>query len=165
MRAQASMLLARTAIAAGLLAACAVQSPQPPALPPASAPVPADAQQSPPSPVQFYAQEVSQILAGNLRYPRRAIRAEQEGVCRMSVNIPRDGALLDAKLARSAGSAYLNQECIDVFHRIGRFPPLPADMDPAVTSFHLELPLQFDLTPAKPPAATAASHLSPGQPH
>lgn len=92
-----------------------------------------------------YYSELEALIQRSLVYPRVSVAQDQEGTCTVRVAFARDGSIESAQMARPTGYGPLDGECREVFQRIGRFPPIPADASPASTDFSIELPITFSL--------------------
>lgn len=92
-----------------------------------------------------YYNSLMSIIASNMRYPPSAIRANQEGACKVRVTFTRDGSIEHAEVVEKAGFLALDAECHNVFERI-KFPPMAANSEPDKTDFSIELPINFTLS-------------------
>jgi protein TonB len=111
---------------------------------------PAEAAPSPPQVVgtvvpPSYFSALESLIQKSLRYPARSVANDEEGSCTVRVSFGRDGAIAGAQMVTPSGFAALDGECREVFRRIGRFPPVPADTSPDATDFAIELPISFTL--------------------
>ena len=85
------------------------------------------------------------IIQKSVRYPAKSIAHQEEGDCQVKVTFARDGSIEGSQLIQQAGFPALEGECREVFKRISRFPPVPADVSPDATDFSIELPINFNL--------------------
>jgi protein TonB len=87
--------------------------------------------------------QIAQRLAQFRRYPPRARLRGVQGVALLRFSIDRAGHVLSASLARSAGSAELDEETLALIHRADPLPPPPPSVpgNPVV----LTVPIQFSL--------------------
>jgi len=92
-----------------------------------------------------YFSELESLIQKSLQYPGRSIANDEEGRCSVRVSFGRDGLIQGAQMITPSGYTALDGECRDVFRRIGRFPPVPADTSPDATDFTIELPISFSL--------------------
>lgn len=133
------------------------QAPQPDQLQAVAPDAPAEAVAPPPAvpsepprqvgtvvPSSYY-NELEALIQKSLLYPAQSIAHDEEGSCTVRVSFARDGAIAGAQMARTSGYGPLDGECREVFRRIGRFPPIPADASPDATDFSIELPITFSL--------------------
>lgn len=126
------------------LQATATQAPAEAVAPPAeSAPSPPQVVGTVVPPSYFSALE--SLIQKSLQYPARSIANEEEGSCTVRVSFGRDGVIAGAQMVTPSGYTALDGECREVFRRIGRFPPVPADTSPDATDFAIELPISFNL--------------------
>jgi periplasmic protein TonB len=74
------------------------------------------------------------ILLRNRRYPPSAQSEGEQGVTLVAFTINRQGKVTSARIARSSGSAALDEETLALVHRVP-IPPPPAEMivDPQFT--------------------------------
>lgn len=80
-------------------------------------------------------------LEKHKRYPAEAQRNRTEGVTYVLFTMTRDGRVLNARTERSAGTAMLDREGLDLLMRAEPLPPLPHDQ-PGET-MRLVVPVQF----------------------
>ncbi len=92
-----------------------------------------------------YFSALESLIQKSLQYPGRSIANDEEGSCTVRVSFGRDGAIAGAQMVKPSGYGALDGECREVFRRIGRFPPVPADTSPDATDFAIELPISFNL--------------------
>ncbi|MEM1344165.1 MAG: TonB family protein [Pseudomonadota bacterium] len=96
-----------------------------------------------PGALRAYRQRISAILARNQRYPRRAKSRGQEGVGRLSFVVQRNGSITSARLITSTGHRLLDKEIMAILDRIGRLPPIPAEV--GRSSIPVAVPIGFNL--------------------
>jgi protein TonB len=72
-------------------------------------------------------------LERHKRYPPQA--HGEQGVSTLTFRIDRHGTLLSSRIARSSGSAALDEETLALAKRAQPFPPPPADMPDDQLSF------------------------------
>ncbi len=80
-----------------------------------------------------------------MQYPAKSAQAGEEGDVRVRLLIARDGSILDAVIVTKSGFINLDKEAKDVFRRIGKFPPVPANVSPGSEQFSFEYPVNFKL--------------------
>ncbi|MGC9420314.1 MAG: TonB family protein, partial [Rhodovulum sp.] len=73
------------------------------------------------------------------RYPRGA---RATGRALVELVVARDGRLVSARLAQSAGDPVLDRAAMAAIRRAGRFPPAPEGL--GETNYRFTLPLKFD---------------------
>ena len=118
--------------------------------PPAATAPPSEAVPEPPHVVgtvvpPSYFSALESLIRTSLRYPAHSVAADEEGSCTVRVSFTRNGSIEGAQMAKNSGFTALDGECREVFKRIGRFPPVPADTSPTATDFTIELPISFSL--------------------
>lgn len=118
--------------------------PPPPPAPPAPPPPPARVVGTS-VPRQFF-DTLQSVIANSTRYPPKSQRAGEEGTCKVRVTFSRSGQIEDVQVVDKTGFVALDQECREVFSRIGKFPSIPANANPDVTDFAIELPINFSLS-------------------
>lgn len=84
-------------------------------------------------------------IRNNLRYPPIARRQGREGSPTVRVRMKRDGTLISVRLVDGSGTESLDREAQEVFYRIGRLPPMPADFMPDASEFDFQLAINFKL--------------------
>ncbi len=84
-------------------------------------------------------------IRNNLRYPPIARRQGREGSPTVRVRMQRDGTLISVRLVDSSGTDSLDREAQEVFYRIGKLPPMPADFMPDASEFVFQLAINFKL--------------------
>lgn len=92
-----------------------------------------------------YKARLERAIGEHLRYPRSAARSGREGVALVQVRMQRDGRIDGVVLVKSSGVSALDDEAQQVFRRMGRLPPLPADFLPQAAAFEFEVPIAFRL--------------------
>ena len=131
-----------------------VESPAPSIAPPPppAPPAPVEAPPGPPSPPKVgigvpssYYSTLQSVIQNSMQFPPKSVQAGEEGVVKVSVLIARDGTVLEVTILEKSGFINLDKEGRDVFRRIGKFPPVPANVSPDVQQFRVELPINFKL--------------------
>jgi protein TonB len=92
-----------------------------------------------------YFGELEALIRSTVVYPPGSIAKGEEGICKVLVSFSRDGTIHGAELVQDSGHSVLDGECLAVFRRIGRFPPVPQDTSPNVAAFAIELPITYSL--------------------
>ncbi len=87
--------------------------------------------------------QVVGILERNKRYPPAAQARHEQGEAELAFSLDRQGRVVSSRIARSSGSAALDQETLALVRRAQPFPPPPADMPGAQIS--LTVPLRFNI--------------------
>ncbi len=90
-----------------------------------------------------WARRLSEILEKNKRYPKGAQVRREQGVVQIAFMLDRSGALVAARIARSSGSAELDQEALELLARAAPFPPPPAEIPGE--RLEVVVPLHFKL--------------------
>jgi len=75
------------------------------------------------------------------RFPEKARARGDEGRAVVRLSIHRNGALGQSRIARSSGSALLDQAALDTVRRAAPFPPLPVEIVGA--ALVLNAPINF----------------------
>ncbi|MBI3701665.1 MAG: energy transducer TonB [Afipia sp.] len=87
------------------------------------------------------------MLAAHLQrfkqYPQAARAAGQEGVAMLSFTVNRDGTVSGGSIAKSSGSAALDNETLAMLRRAQPLPKFPAEMTQSSLSF--TAPIRFSL--------------------
>ena len=96
------------------------------------------------NPAAYY-ETLQSYVAVRVVYPPPAIRASEQGVCRVRTSFFRNGKIIETKLAASAGFEDLDRECIAVFERIATLPPAPESLAPSSDRFTVDIPVTFAL--------------------
>jgi TonB family protein len=79
----------------------------------------------------------------SIQYPPSSLNAGEEGSCVMRVMFARDGKIEKIEFVHWSDFKALNDECRNVFTRIGSFPPVPNSIAPGVPDFRLQMPINF----------------------
>jgi protein TonB len=90
-----------------------------------------------------YKRALQAAIARNKRYPRMARRLGQEGTVEVGFVILNDGRLQDVRVVRGSGHAPLDRAAVDSVHRLGRFRPIPPELQRE--SWALVVPMSYDL--------------------
>jgi TonB family protein len=98
-----------------------------------------------------YEATVNKIIADHFRYPPAALRASETGVTVVQVRIARDGTVLGERLLQKSGSSSIDRESLDLFERIHKFPPMPAEFDPGVENFAFTVPIDYGVSGSAAP--------------
>jgi protein TonB len=85
----------------------------------------------------------------NLRYPPRSLNDGEEGDLSVKIRVKRDGTIVNVKLLQLTPYQALNQEVIDLYGRIGKFPPVPADYSPEKPEIEFTMPVNFKLSDSR----------------
>jgi protein TonB len=82
-------------------------------------------------------------LERHKRYPAAAHARHERGTAQLVFRLDRDGRVTETHIARSSGSAVLDQEALEIVRRAQPFPALP----PEIAGPHVELsvPIRFNL--------------------
>ncbi|MCK9385930.1 MAG: TonB family protein [Nevskia sp.] len=96
-----------------------------------------------------YYDQLTHIIAAGVRYPSRALLANEQGTCIVKVALRRDGTLISAEITQSAGYADLDRECLAASRRVDKFPAFPESVSTEIEEFIFEMPMKFSLPSAK----------------
>lgn len=77
-------------------------------------------------------------------YPLMARRQRLEGIVKVSCQISREGELRDARVVSTAGYSILDSAALRTVRSVGRFPPVPIELEGEPFSF--VAPITFRLT-------------------
>ena len=127
-----------------------------PAKPPDPVPIPKPVATASPDPVTRAQQvqrriagaaawdnEVAKLLEHNKRYPDAARGRGEQGVVTLNFTIDRDGHVLSSRIAKTSGSAALDQETLALVQRAQPFPPPPPQMPGS--EFNFSAPVRFTI--------------------
>lgn len=95
------------------------------------------------SALQGYLATVRSLLERHKVYPPHSRSRNEEGTVVVRFTISSDGSFGGVSLSRSSGHASLDQAAQETVSRVGRFPPIPADVQES--SLRIEVPLSFRL--------------------
>lgn len=73
-------------------------------------------------------------------YPRKAKRKRQQGVVKVAFFIDSNGKIGNIKVVTSSGHLLLDKSAIKAVQRVGKYKPLPDDVNP-----NFEIPIRFSL--------------------
>ena len=90
-----------------------------------------------------YSGTLRSIVTRNIRYPKGAIKRNQEGLVVVKLAVARDGKVLSSDVAQSADSL-LDKAALKAIDKSGNMPPMNAEMEG--TSFDFLIPVVFKLT-------------------
>jgi protein TonB len=90
-----------------------------------------------------YLAEVHRAIEAARYYPRRARRMGLQGTVALRFEILSDGKIRQARVQESSGSRMLDTAALDILERVGRFAPLPEELDRL--SLAIRLPMDFHL--------------------
>lgn len=107
----------------------------------AAAPKPAAAA---PSGTRDYLSQCRSLIENNKEYPVMARRGRIEGSVTVRCVLTRDGSLRESGVARTSGSALLDNAALKAVRCVGRFPPLPPEVHEGALAF--DVPITFMLT-------------------
>jgi protein TonB len=108
-------------------------------------PVPVTTAPPPPRPsaaqITSWHRQIALSIERHKGYPAAAQARHETGIAQVTFAIDRRGKVVTHKIARSSGSAALDQETIDTLRRAQPFPPPPPNM-PGET-FEFTVPIRF----------------------
>lgn len=79
----------------------------------------------------------------HVRYPKRALKLNQQGTVLLEVIIDRKGSLLSSKVIQSSGYSSLDDAAISAVEKTAPFPELPSGIDGAQIEFTLPFTFQI----------------------
>ena len=92
---------------------------------------------------QRYLSALQQAIARHRFYPSTARRDGVEGTVTVLFTIQADGRITGAKVAAGSGSALLDEAALETLSRLGRFRPIPAELQRE--RWPLRVPIRFAL--------------------
>jgi periplasmic protein TonB len=95
------------------------------------------------SALQGYLHQVRSLLERNKIYPPLARSRNEQGTVVVRFTISSDGSIGGVSLSRPSGYSALDQAAQETVSRVGRFPPIPTDVQKP--SLRIEVPLSFRL--------------------
>ncbi len=95
-------------------------------------------------PAAWY-RDATATIRQNLHYPQKSLQDGEEGDVLVKVRLRRDGSIIKTELQQRSSYVLLNGEAIEVFSRIRRFAPLPADYLPNNPEVDLSMPINFKM--------------------
>lgn len=90
-----------------------------------------------------YLHRVRLLLERHKNYPEVARRRNQEGIVILRFTISAHGQIVARGITRSSGHPVLDEAAQETLRRVGRFPPLPPELQRSQLT--LEVPLAFRL--------------------
>ncbi|MGB0955674.1 MAG: energy transducer TonB [Panacagrimonas sp.] len=90
-----------------------------------------------------YFARLSRIIRVRLDYPRQSRDKGEQGLAVVRMTLAPDGTVIDAVLHRGSNFPLLDAEALSVIRRIGKFPPLPADVAGSGRRFVVDQPIRF----------------------
>jgi protein TonB len=104
---------------------------------------------SPPRPrpsaaqVASWHRRIAQQVERNKGYPASARARHETGIAEPAFTLDRNGKVVTSRIARTSGSAALDQETIDTVRRAQPFPPPPPNMPGE--NFEFTVPIRFNI--------------------
>ena len=92
---------------------------------------------------EAYKAALRQEIAQHRHYPRLARRLGQEGRVEVGFEVLADGRLSNVRVVHGSGFERLDEAAVETVERLGRFRPLPPELDRA--RWPLVVPLDFTL--------------------
>jgi protein TonB len=96
------------------------------------------------SALQVYLRKIRQLLERHKNYRWMARRRNIQGVVVVRFTIAAGGQIAASRIRRSSGHDLLDEAAKETLRRVGRFPPLPADLNRQQLT--IEVPLAFRLS-------------------
>mgnify|MGYP005839882083 FL=1 len=93
--------------------------------------------------LQGYLAKVRSLLERNKIYPSQARSRNEQGTVVVRFTISADGRIAGISLSRSSGSSILDQAAQETVNKVGRFPPIPAEVQK--NSLTVQVPLAYRL--------------------
>ncbi len=93
--------------------------------------------------LQGYLAKVRSLLEKNKIYPQQARSRNEQGTVVIRFTIGADGSIAGISLSSSSGSTILDQAAQETVHKVGRFPPIPAEVKK--NSLTVQVPLAYRL--------------------
>ncbi len=92
---------------------------------------------------QRYISQLTRWTQRFAKYPKRALRRNQEGTVQITVTVNRHGALTDVQLAEASKHEWLNDAAKEAVESASPFPPMPTDL--VDDEFQFTVPVVFKL--------------------
>lgn len=92
---------------------------------------------------QRYISQLTKWTQRFAKYPKRALRRNQEGTVQVTVTLNRNGALTDVQLAEESRHQWLNEAAKEAVESASPFPPMPAEL--VDDEFQFTMPVVFKL--------------------
>ncbi len=92
---------------------------------------------------QRYISQLTRWTQRFAKYPKRALRRNQEGTVQVTVTVNRHGSLTDVQLAEASRHEWLNDAAKDAVESASPFPPMPTDL--VDDEFQFTVPVVFKL--------------------
>lgn len=93
--------------------------------------------------LQGYLAKIRSLLEKNKIYPQQARSRNEQGTVVIRFTISADGGIAGISLTRSSGSSILDQAAQETVNKVGRFPPIPAEVQK--NSLTVQVPLAYRL--------------------
>lgn len=93
--------------------------------------------------LQGYLAKVRSLLEKNKIYPSQARSRNEQGTVVVRFTIGADGSIAGVSLSSSSGSVILDQAAQETVRKVGRFPPIPAEVQKS--SLTVQVPLAYRL--------------------
>jgi protein TonB len=91
--------------------------------------------------VPNYDRQVSALIERNKRYPQAA--RNERGIVQLSFSLDRQGHVTSSRIAKSSGSAALDEAALELLRRVGTFPPPPPEKAGAQLNF--TVPIRYSI--------------------
>lgn len=89
--------------------------------------------------------KIQKMAVEKLNYPSKALRNGEEGTVIVALKIDRLGNILNAALKIPCKYETLNEEAINVFKRLGKFPAVPDEIKSNSQEFEMDLDFYFKI--------------------
>jgi protein TonB len=93
--------------------------------------------------IPTWKRQVVGLLERNKRYPEAAQARNQHGSVELAFSLDRQGRLTASRIAKSSGSAALDEAALDLVRRSRPFPPPPPEMSDA--ELNLNVPIRYNI--------------------
>jgi periplasmic protein TonB len=93
--------------------------------------------------VPTWKRQVVSLIERNKRYPRAAQARNERGIVQLSFSLDRQGHVISSRIAKSSGSAALDEATLELLRRAGTFPPPPPEM--AGAQINLTVPIRYSI--------------------
>ena len=91
-----------------------------------------------------YFNTIQGIIQQTVVYPPKAVRDDDEGKVMVRLRVKPDGTILEVHIEEKSGYVELDREALEVFQRIGKFPPVP-NATPDAAAYEVVVPINFSL--------------------
>ena len=92
-----------------------------------------------------YLSKLYGLISVSLRYPKESMLAHEEGTAAVRVRLVRNGAILAVDIVKATPYPRLDDAARNLFLRLARLPPVPAQLHPEAKTFEFTMPIAYSL--------------------